>query len=524
MTTQRRVLRRGVHKQARSVTAVLLALCAVLLAACGAAQGGEPGRVLRYGVDLTPGGGPIFDPVQSSRSLTPNQNAWMDLIFDRLIYRDDDGTLHQGLLASWEAPDPLTAVLTVREGIRFQDGTPFDAAAIAFNWERDLAEPTLSKPPDFRAFASMEVVSPLVLKVRYTAPVTAYAFNVTFTRSSAFGAIASPTAVLEQGPAFNANPVGAGPYRFEQLDRGSLLSVRRWDGYWNPQVQHLDGVDFVQNGRGAAMISALAAGRIDLAPISLSDIPAVEARDGLTTLVKPGNEVLYLQLNVERPPFDDPQVREALSWAFDRGMVNDVAYAGQGSLTQTMYFAGSPYHDAALAGPPRYDPARARQLLAAAGHPDGFRVGMLVQNQPVMVAAAEVLQAQLDQIGVQVDINVSPNYVNDALAGPDSIMASTTNYAVPDSFLVTNARLGLGYSSPAFDAAYAETLGATGREAEIAASRSLQKVVLDDAPIFFIAQEPIAVGMRAEVGGVTEVRGDLEGPDLRGATLTPRLD
>jgi peptide/nickel transport system substrate-binding protein len=519
MTAQRRVF----GLPAPSITAILLALCAVLLAACGAAQGGEPGRVLRYGVDLTPGGGPIFDPVQSSRSLTPNQNAWMDLIFDRLIYRDDDGTLRPGLLASWEAPDPLTAVLTLRDGIRFQDGTPFDAAAIAFNWERNLAEPTLSKPPDFRAFSSIQVVSPLVLKVHYTAPVTAYAFNVTFTRSSAFGAIASPTALREHGTAFNVNPVGAGPYRFERLDRGSLLSVRRWDGYWNPDAQHLDGVDFVQNGRGAAMISALAAGRIDLAPVSLSDIPAVESRDGLTTLVKPGNEVLYLQVNVERAPFANPKVREAISWAFDRRMINDVAYAGQGELTQTMYFPGSPYHDAELNGPARYDPIRARQLLAAAGYPDGFRVGMLVQNQPVMVAAAEVLQAQLDQIGVHVDINVSPNYINDALAKPDSIMASTTNYAVPDSFLVTKARLGLGYSSPDFDAAYAETLGATGRDAEIAANRSLQKVVLTDAPIFFIAQEPIAVGMRTEVGGVTEVRGDLEGPDLRNSTLTPRL-
>src|SRR4051812_26487749 len=119
MTAQRRVFRLPTP----TITAILLALCTVLLAACGAAQGGEPGRVLRYGVDLTPGGGPIFDPVQSSRSLTPNQNAWMDLIFDRLIYRDDDGTLRPGLLASWEAPDPLTAVLTLRDGICFQDGT-----------------------------------------------------------------------------------------------------------------------------------------------------------------------------------------------------------------------------------------------------------------------------------------------------------------------------------------------------------------------------------------------------------------
>jgi ABC-type transport system substrate-binding protein len=368
----------------------------------------------------------------------------------------------------------------------------------------------------------MEVLSPLVLRVHYKAPVTAYAFNVTFTRSSAFGQIASPTAVREKGAGFNAAPVGAGPYRFERLDRGALLSVRRWDGYWDPTAQHLDGVDFVQNGRGAPMISALAAGRIDLAPVSLSDIPVVRSREGLTTLVKPGNEVLYFQMRLDRPPFSLPEVREALSWAFDRDMVNDVAYAGAGQPTQTMYFPGSPYHSAELEGPPRYDPVRAREMLTAAGYPDGFRIGMLVQNQPVMVAAAEVLQAQLDQVGVEVEINVSPNYINDALAKPDSIMASTINYSVPDSFLVTKARLGLGYSSPAFDAAYARTLGATGREAEIAANGALQSVEVAEKPMLFLAQEPIAVGMRAEVGGVTEVRGDLEGPDLRNASLAPR--
>jgi peptide/nickel transport system substrate-binding protein len=501
----------------------LAALCVLLLAGCGSAAAAPASdRILRYGADLTPGGGPIFDPVQSSRSLTPNQNSWLDLIFDRLIYRSDDGTLRPGLLAKWEASDPLTAVLTVREGVRFQDGTPLDAEAIRFNWERGLAEPTLSKTPDFRAFESMEVVSPLVLRVHYTAPVTAYAFNVTFTRSSAFGQIASPTAVREKGAEFNAAPVGAGPYGFERLDRGALLSVRRWDGYWDPAAQHLDGVDFVQNGRGAPMISALAAGRIDLAPVSLSDIPVVESREGLTTLVKPGNEVLYFQMRLDRPPFSLPEVREALSWAFDRKMVNDVAYAGAGQATQTMYFPGSPYHSADLEGPPRYDPVRAREMLAAAGYPEGFRIGMLVQNQPVMVAAAEVLQAQLDQVGVEVEINVSPNYINDALAKPDSIMASTINYSVPDSFLVSKARLGLGYSSPAFDAAYARTLGATGRESEIAANTALQAAEVAEKPMLFLAQEPIAVGMRAEVGGVTEVRGDLEGPDLRNASLGPR--
>ncbi|MCW0211904.1 MAG: ABC transporter substrate-binding protein [Pseudonocardia sp.] len=511
--------------RARRILACAVAgLCAVLLAACGTAAGApaDDGRILRYGVDLTPGGGPIFDPIQASRSLTPNQNAWLDLIYDRLIYRDDDGTLRPGLLTSWEAPDPLTAVLTVREGVRFQDGTPLDAAAIAFNWERDLAEPTLAKSPDFRAFESLEVVSPSVLKVHYKTPVTAYAFNVTFTRSSSFGQIASPTAVRALGAGYGAAPVGAGPYRFEKLDRGSLLSVRRWDGYWNPSVQHLDGIDFVQNGRGAPMISALAAGRIDIAPISLSDIPVVRSREGLTTLVKPGNEVLYMQLRVDRPPFDDIRVREALAWAFDRKMINDVAYAGAGEPTRTLYFPGSPYHDAALDSPPPFDAAKGRELLAAAGYPDGFRIGMLVQNQPVMVAAAEVLQAQLDQIGVEVEINVSPNYINDALAKPDSIMASTTSFAVADSFLVTKARLGLGYSSPAFDAAYAATLGATGREAEIVANAGLQKVIIDETPIFFLAQEPIAVGMRAGVTGVTEVRGDLEGPDLRDVSFGPR--
>jgi len=507
----------------RAGRAVLLALCLAVAAACGTATGATPPRdVLRYGVDLTPGGGPIFDPSLSSRSLVPNQNSWLDLIFDRLIYRSDDGTLHPGLLAAWEAPDPLTAVLTLREGVKFQDGTPLDAAAIAFNWERNLAEPTLSKSPDFQAFASMEVLSPTQLRVHYTAPVTSYAFNVSFTRSSAFGAIASPTALREHGSDFNAHPIGAGPYAFESLVRGSVLSVRRWDGYWDPSAQHLEGVDFVQNGRGAPMISALAAGRVDIAPISLSDIPAVQARDGLTTLVKPGNEVLYLQLQMKRPPFDDPAVREALSWAFDRDMINTAAYAGEGVPTSTMYYPGSPNHAPSLESGSHYDPERARSMLAAAGVPDDLRIGMLVQNQPVMVSAAEVIQAQLGDVGIDVDINVSPNYINDALAKPDSIMASTINYSVPVSFLISTATLGLGYSSSAFDQKYAESLGATTAAAASAANTALQRILLEDMPMFFFAQEPIAVGMRTDVQGMTEVRGDLEGPDLRVSRFGPQ--
>ena len=510
-------------RSARLLRWITVAIVAVFaLTACGAGSAGsesadgppDPNAILRYGVDLNPGGGPLFDPILNSKSLTPNQNAWLDLIYDRLIYKSDDGKLTPGLLEKWESPDPLTLEVTLRPNIKFQDGTALDAAALKFNWDRAMAAQALTKPVDFRLVTSVEIVSPLVARLNYSEPAAAFAINNTLAISSGYGQIISPAAVEKYGDQVNDHPVGAGPYAFDELQRGKKLSVRKWDGYWSPGDQKLAGVDFVQVARGAATVSALAAGTIDLAPIDQSDIKTINARPGLTTMSKPGNEVLYLYLNMMRAPFNDSKIREALAYAWDRDAVNNAAYGGEGVVTETQYYPGSVNHIKSLDNRYGYHPDKTKSLLAKTDIPKDYSMTILVQNIPRMVAAAEVMQSQLKAVGVNMELNVSPNFVEEMSKKPDGVMASTINYSMPASFLLSTAVFSLGYNSETFDTAFEKILGATDPEEAKAAYTTSQETLQDDVPIYFFAQEPISLGMSAKVHDIKAVRGDLEGPNI----------
>lgn len=501
-----------------SVVGLTLVVFAALVSACSSDDNSD-GAILRYGVDLTPMGGAQFDPINDSKSLVPNRNSWNDLIYDRLIYRADDGTLEPGLLESWDTVDELTLEVTVREGVEFQDGTPLDAEALKFNWDRDLEAEELSKPLDFQRVESVEVVSERVVRINYSTPAIAFTLNNTFVLSRGVGAIASPTAIKEKGEAFNKDPVGAGPYGFDSYDAGQKLSLRSWDGYWNPEAQKLDGVDFVQTARGAATISALQTGKIDLARIAESDIAAVENNDGLTTLSKPGTEVLYFYLNLERAPFDSVEARRALAYAFDRDEINQGAYAGNGVVTDTLYYPESPFYSPDVEIPWSHSAEEAAERLRAAGVPEGTTIEVLVQNIPEMESGAEVLQAQLKAVGIEAKLKVSPNFVDEMAKKPDSLFASTINANIPGSFLSSGATYNLGFNSPAFEKATAATLGAADDEELANAYRVSQQELVDEVPIYFMAQEPVTLGMSDKVDGVGAVRSDLEGAILADVSL-----
>ena len=518
---QERLRFRRIVKSLAAIIATVLTL-----AACGssdAASGGDgprdPGAILRYGVDLTPGGGPLFDPILNSKSLTPNQYSWLDLIFDRLIYQEQDGTISPGLLEEWETPDPLTLNLKLRPDLKFQDGTPLDAAALKFNWDRDMATPTLTKPVDFQRVTSIEVTDPLTVQLKYSEPAAAFTLNVTLTRAAGYGQIISPAAVEKYGDAVDASPVGAGPYKFDKLERGKVLSVRKWDGYWNPEGQNLAGVDFIQVARGPAAVSALIAGTIDISPIEQSDVDTVKNTPGLTAGSQAGSEVLYLYVNTTRAPFNDHAVREALAYAWDREAVNNAAYAGQGILTETHYYPESIGYVEELDNMYGYDADKAQDLMSKTDA-EGTSITVLVQNIPRMVAAAEVIQAQMKAVGINMELNVSPNFVEEMSQKPDAVLASTITTSMPASFLLSKAVFSIGYNSPVYDEAVAEILGETDPEKALEAYATAQQALQEDLPIYFFAQEPISIGMSEKVHDVGAYRGDLEGPVIRQVYMT----
>ena len=494
-----------------------LVASALVLTACGGTGSGSTtdSAVLTYGMDLNPGGGPLFDPILASKSFVPGQGTYSELIYDRLIYFADDGSLSPGLIEKWETPDELTLDLTLRAGVKFQDGTDFDAEAVKFNWDRGMAAEELSKSLDFKALESIEVVSPLELRLKYTAPVAGYAINTTFTRPLGIANIASPTAIKKYGDEYNSHPVGAGPYAFEKFVPGEKLSLTKFDGYWDPGKQHLDRVEFVQTARGSATVSALAAGRIDIGVIDIGDVETVKKRDGLKVESGPGDEMLQFIPNIGRPPFNNLTARQGLAHALDPKKINEAAYAGMGIESHVLFWPGSIYN-LDVANPYPYDPGKAKELLREGGVKDGTSIKLVVQNMVPMQSAAEVIQAQLAEVGITVEIEVTQNLTEAMNAKPDSMVASSDVSSVPMSFLSSTATWSFGNKDPEFDAAFAATLGATDDKATVAAYGALQQQLLDTMPLVNLVNEPVAFGMSEDVSEVTAMRGDAFGPIIHG--------
>lgn len=495
------------------VTLAVMATGLGLLAAC--APGATPpsattesyneDAILRVGVDLTPGGGPTFDAAQPL-VVVSGQDMWRDLLFDKLVYRDEQDNLAPGLLESWQIVDPLTLEIKVRENTRFHDGTPLDAEALKWNWERLLATPVVTVPPDFQVLENMEVVSPSVLRLRYSAPVASYALSVTMSRSLQYGTIISPTASQKLGSEFDTAPVGAGPFAFEEYKPGGILSLRRFDDYWDADSLKLAGVDFVQLAGSSEAVSALAADRVDLATIPSESIPAVENRPGLTAVKKVTDQLLVMVLNVDQAPFDDPLVRQALAHAIDRTAINDGTYSGLGVPTDFLYYEGSSQTPAGLDSKYDHDPDRARELLAKAGVAPGTQIELFVQTNPAMERAAQVVQAQLKDVGIELKIQVQQNWIPAILTLPQSYMVPLVNFLIPQQILTSNPIVAMGYANPEFDAKAAAVQGATSEEQLIEANLALQKMTHDDVPIIPIAQAPLILGARDTVHGLGAAR------------------
>lgn len=492
------------QRLAKKASALIIAIAVIAVtAACNATTRTDSGEldssaVLRVGIDLTSGGEPTFDPAQPLVVIS-GQDMWRNLLFDRLIYRGEDDELTGGLVESWEVIDPLTLELTTREGVTFHDGTPFDAEALKWNWERLLDTETVTVPADFEVLRSMEVVSDRVLRMSYKRPVVNHALRVTMSRSLQYGTVVSPTAVEKMGDDFDDAPVGAGPYEFEDFRPGEALSLRRYDGYWDKEHQKLEGVDFIQVAPGAASISALAADRVDIAPLSAESIAAVEKRDGLSVVSSPIDDLMVLVLNVDKAPFDDVNVRRALMHAIDRDAINEGSFSGSGVVSRFLFYEGSPYHPKKLKDEYAYDPERAKELLAAAGVEPGTEIEVYVQTRPEMSRGAEVLQAQLNEVGLDLKIKVQQNWIPAISTLPQSFMLSVSNFLIPTHWLVTNSIIKMGYANPEFDKLTAAYQGATTDEELYDAYLAVQREIMKDVPVIPIAQEPLVFGVNDRV-------------------------
>lgn len=458
-----------------------------------------------------------------------NENtSLLSHIYERLVYQDEGLELKPGLATSWRAPSPTQWEFKLRDGVRFHDGSVFDAEDVVYSIERIR---DFLKPPSggFRSSVSgiktVSAIDPLtvVIETSGAAPTLPLTFSSIFMMNK-------PSEGFETTEALNSGsvPVGTGPYRFESWNSGESLRLVRNDGYWGGKpAWRTVGFRVIENP--AARVAALSTGEVDVADaIPARDVDGLKQRGAWIASVGAAR-INFVQFDVDRDtlpgvtdkagtpidnPFKDPQVRRALALATDRGILVDKILAGYGTAASQVFPTGLPGTSAKLL-PEAPDYEGARVLLAKAGYPDGFNL-VLAGPAGRYPGDAESLQA-IAQSWARIGINAQPStapfsvFNTKRAAGDYAVWYGGTSGEAVDIILRAllaspNKERGTGalnfgkYQNVAFDEmlARAESI-AVGPERD-AALASATELVMADQPIIPLYHFHHIVGYGPRIG------------------------
>ena len=412
------------------------------------------------------------------------------------------------LAESWEiSEDGLQYTFKLREGVTFHDGTPFNAEAVKFTFDRMLDEnhPFHNTGPFPLAFfyssiASTEVVDHLTVRFTLTEPYAPFLSNLAETT----GGIVSPTAVEQHGAEFGRNPVGTGPFRFAEWRPNEAVVVEANPDHWSgaPELQAVVFRPLTDpNTRVAEMLSGGIDLLVEVPPASLSEFEG----EGFEIYEAAGPHLWFLILNLKEGPFTDVRVRQAANYAINKeALVEDVlegtAQVAAGPTPPAFSWA---YNEELE--PYAYDPERARELLAEAGQPNPAVTFYVTEGGSGMldpVAMGTAIQADLEAVGFDVTIetyewNTFLGEVNPGLEGKADMaeMAWMTNDpdTLPFLALRTEAWPEQGgfnsgyYSNPEVDQLLEQARVSTDQAERAELYKRMQEIVHEDAPWVFVA-------------------------------------
>ncbi len=485
-------------KRRKSVLATAAGLAAALvLSACGGGDSEQPSAAGNGSGTPTPGGIVKLMQISEPRSLDPAvvSNSWStnpvpgNALYGTLVTTDiETGELRPSMAESFESTDGgATFTLKLRSGLTFTDGTPLNAEAVKFNWDRIKDPATASSSMGTAALiAETAVVDETTLTVTMAMPIPTFPLEAA---STSLNWIASPTALAKGPEAFDANPVGAGPFTLASWSRGDRLVFEKNPDYWDAPKPYVDGIELTTHNDTNQRWNALTSGLVDGASETNSITFDKAETAGLDVVIAPMSGGQYTTMNTTRPPFDDVRARQAVSYAIDLDAVNDVTYQGKGIVPETLFTEDSPfYKDIPLH---THDPEKAQDLfdeLAAEGKPVSFtfKTYPTAENQ----AVAQSFQAQLaafENVTVEVEVLDFANGPATMASKDFDMVVSAANLLDPDprlwlTFHSTSRSNFSGLSDPELDdALLAGRTGATLDE-RVAAYETVQQRLAELVP------------------------------------------
>lgn len=400
-----RQLNRRWARGPRIALGFVLGVGALLLGACGSAGTSsgdgkaDPDATLR----LTYAGVQSLDPAKSPGSTAVLSNTWP--VYDRLIQISEDGEYLPMLATKWTfSPDGKTLRLDLREGVTFSDGTPFTASTVKANLERYRAEPVSKGPTSM--IKSVEIVDEHTVALHLAAASRAVLGALS---ASAPGIMISEKAL--DNPDLTTKPVGSGAWVIDGFRPGESVSYkRRTDkgGIWDPETGKVAGIEIAVRSTQAAY-AAIRSGQVDVV-LSNGDVSELQTGIDQGTLkmrpLKNASTTAAVYFNRTMKPFDDLRLRQAVNYAINRKPLVKALLPTTTARVQPLASVVTGFDESLESAYP-YDPAKAKQLVAAAGYPDGVDGGTFyVANWEPFPDAAQIVQADLAKVGIRIKLEL----------------------------------------------------------------------------------------------------------------------
>jgi peptide/nickel transport system substrate-binding protein len=327
---------------------------------------------------------------------------------DKLVDITPELEIVPQLATEWHwVDDNKGLVMTLRQGVKFQDGEPMDAAAVKFSIERHLNMDGSNRKAEISAVSSVEIVDDHTIKLVLKAP----SAPLLAALSDRAGMIVSPKAAQAAGD-FANHPVCAGPYKFVERVPQDRIVLERFPDYWDKGSIHFDRIVFRPIPDSTVRLANLQSGSLDMIErLAATDLEAArkDPRLKVSTITGLGYQTLSVNLNSgprsKTPLGQDPRVREALELSLDRTALNEVVFNGLFTPGNQWVDPKNPFYVKSFPIPQR-NVAKAKQLLAAAGVPNPHAT-LLATTVPEIQRAAQVIQAMASEAGFDIQIQAA---------------------------------------------------------------------------------------------------------------------
>ncbi len=397
-------------------------------------------------------------------------------VFEGLTRFLKDGSVAPALAASWEIEDDgKRYVFALNEGVKFHDGTDMNADDVKFSLERAMAEDSTNAQKQlFANIDSVEVLSTTSVAINLKQPDGNMLFNLAWGDAVIVGEESIETAAN--------NPVGTGPFKFDNWVQGDRIELARNADYWGTPVK-LEKATFKFISEPTAAFAAIMAGDLDAFPAypAPENLPQLDADPRYAVVLGSSEGETILSTNNAKPPFDDVRVRKALAHAINREEIIDGAMFGYGTPIGSHFAPHNPaYVD--LTANSSYDPEMSKALLKEAGHESGLTVSLKLPPPAYARRGGEIIAAQLRDVGIDTEIeNLEwAQWLEQVFKGKDFNLTIVSHTEPMDIGIYAKPEYYFQYDNPELVTLMANFNAESDQDKRTALLQDAQKIIADD--------------------------------------------